>query len=95
MRLTKTGDTKNILRRPDFKFGIGLDEDKTYYTQAYLTSALTAGGTGKSDSFLPGIWYFATSQIFSLIREQSFWNDTAVLGQIASQGGIVILDDRE
>jgi hypothetical protein len=95
MRLTKTGDTENILRRSDFKFGIGLDEEKIYYAQGYLTSALTAGGTGKSDSFLPGIWYFATSQIFSIIREQSFWNDSTVAGQIAFQGGSVYLDDRE
>jgi hypothetical protein len=94
MKLAKTGDTRNILRRSDFKFGIGLDEDKIYYTQASLAAALTAAGTGKSDSFLPGIWYYASSR-FDLIREQSFWSIGDVAGKIASQGGVVFLDDRE
>jgi hypothetical protein len=93
MRLTKTGDTENLLRRSDFRFGVDLDEDKTYYTQGYLASALTRSGTGKSDSFSPGVWYFGSSR-FSLVREQSFWNDATVSGQIAAQGDSVYLDDR-
>jgi hypothetical protein len=94
MKLTKDGSNTNILRRADFRFGVGLDEEKTLYTQGSLSNALTTTGTGKSDSFLPGTWYFATTSIFSLVREQSFWSDSAVTSKISSQSGAVYLDDR-
>ncbi|MDR0388415.1 MAG: InlB B-repeat-containing protein [Treponema sp.] len=93
-RLTKTGDDRNMLRRSDFKFGAGLEEDKTYFTQGFLAGALTKDGTGKNAAFSPGTWYFGSSR-FGLLREQSFWNDSTISGQIASQGGVVYLDDRE
>jgi hypothetical protein len=92
MKLTKTGDTANMLGHPDFKFGIGLDEEKTYYTQGSLSTALTTAG--KSGSFLPRIWYNATSQIFSIVREQYFWTIEEVTDKIEVQGGTVYLDDR-
>jgi hypothetical protein len=92
MKLTKSGDTENLLRRSDFKFGTGLEEDKTYYTSGYLSGALTAAG--KSGSFLPGIWYFGSSR-FSLVRNQPFWEIGDVVNKITAQGGSVYLDDGE
>jgi uncharacterized repeat protein (TIGR02543 family) len=103
MKLTKTGDNTNLLSRSKFEFGVGLDEEKTYYTQGYITSALTTTTTttetetttefGIGASFTPGIWYFATPQIFNLMRESSFWADSSVISQISSQGGAVYLED--
>jgi uncharacterized repeat protein (TIGR02543 family) len=90
IKLTKSDGSENLLRRSDFKFGVGLDEDKTYFTQAYLSNALTKDG--KSDSFVPGTWYFGSSR-FGLIQEQTFWNDSAVISKIAEQGGSVYLED--
>jgi uncharacterized repeat protein (TIGR02543 family) len=93
MKLTKDGgDNSNLLPRSDFKFGVGLDEDKTYYVQGYLASALTR--TGKSDSVLPGVWYYGSSR-FSLVRNSAFWAIGDVVSKIAAQGGSVYLDDGE
>jgi hypothetical protein len=92
MKLTKDSDSgNNLLRRSDFKFGVGLDEEKTYFAQGYLASALTRDG--KSSTLVPGTWYFGSSR-FGLIREQSFWNDSTVISKIAAQGDVVSFDDR-
>jgi uncharacterized repeat protein (TIGR02543 family) len=93
MTLIKNGDTENLLRRSDFKFSVDIEEDKTYYTSDYLSNALTPAG--KSGSFLPGVWYYATSEVFSLVRNQSFWELGDVVGKIAAQSGSVYLDDGE
>jgi hypothetical protein len=90
MKLIKTGESKNLIPKADFKFGVGLDEDKTYFTQVSLSGALTKNG--KSDSFLPGVWYSGSSRLF-LVREANFWDWYGNAGS-ASQGDVVYFDDR-